>query len=311
MNQPLISIVTPCLNRVDFIREAVESVLAQNYPSFEHIITDAGSTDGTLDVLRSYPHLRWISEPDRGIFDGLNKALRMVRGDIVGWLNTDDILDKDCFAAVLQAFEQNPDALAVVGGVTIFYDDETGRHTFSSTPTIEPDELWYRLIEGHPVTNGWFFRRQVLDRGGYYDDRRRYANDRYYLIHVALDCGVRPVPIHQALYHYRQHSGSGTMSNRDSRAREYGLLRMKMMREDALYLEEFLDRPVLPPEVRRRMRREHGARCYRLAATGLYHRQGGDVAWAVSHGWRRNPLWPLVFIRMGLGRIWKGLTGRE
>jgi hypothetical protein len=86
---------------------------------------------------------------------------------------------------------------------------------------------------------------------------------------------------------------------------------MKMMREDTLYLEEFLDRPVLPAEVRRRMLREHGARCYRLAATAIYHRRIRDLAWAISHGWRRNLLWPLVFVRMGLGRIGKELTGRE
>jgi hypothetical protein len=146
---------------------------------------------------------------------------------------------------------------------------------------------------------------------GYYDDRRQYANDRYYLIHVALDYGVRPVPIHRTLYHYRQHSGSGTMSHRDSRSREFGLLRMKMMREDILYLEEFLDRPVLPAEVRHRMQREHGARCYRLSATALYHRQGRDAAWAISHGWHRNILWPLVFVRMVLARIWKGHAGNE
>jgi hypothetical protein len=81
--------------------------------------------------------------------------------------------------------------------------------------------------------------------------------------------------------------------------------------EDVLYLEEFLDRPVLPAEVRRRMRREQGVRCYRMTATALYHRQWRKAAWAIAHGWRRNFLWPLVFVRMAVGRLGEGLTGRE
>ena len=79
-----ISIVTPCLNQSKFIVEAVESVLEQEYPNLEHIIVDGGSTDGTLEELRRYPHLTVMSGPDRNLYDAFNKGLRSARGDIIG-----------------------------------------------------------------------------------------------------------------------------------------------------------------------------------------------------------------------------------
>jgi glycosyltransferase involved in cell wall biosynthesis len=311
MTRPIISIITPCLNRADFIGEAVESVLAQHYPKFEHIIMDAGSTDGTLDVLRLYPHLHVVSEPDRGMYDAINKGLRLARGEIIGLLNTDDILAEGCFETIAAAFEAHPDALAVVGGISVFCDDETGRHTVSSAPTIETNEFWYRLILGHPVSNAWFYRREVFERFGVFNDNYRYVEDRSFLIHIALDGGVRPIPIHQALYHYRQHSGSGTMTDADSRTKEYGFMRMKLLLEDIRAWEEFLARPVLPKEVRVLMRREHSERCYRLAATALYHRQWRLAGYAVLHGWGKDILWPLVFTDMAFRRIRKEVTGHE
>jgi glycosyltransferase involved in cell wall biosynthesis len=87
---PKISVVTPTLNCGQFIRDCIESVLAQNYENFEHIIVDGGSADGTVDVLREYPHLTWVSDPDDGEVFALNKALKMASGDIIGWLNADD-----------------------------------------------------------------------------------------------------------------------------------------------------------------------------------------------------------------------------
>jgi glycosyltransferase involved in cell wall biosynthesis len=311
MSPPLISIVTPCLNRAAFVREAVESVLAQEYPNFEHILIDGGSTDGTLELLRAYRHLRLVSEPDEGMYDAINKGIRMARGAIVGLLNTDDLYAAGCFAAVAAAFEQDPDALAVDGGITTFRDEAAGRVTVNAVPAIEPERLWPRLIAGNPVTNAWFFRPALFERVGLFDTRYRYSSDRFFLIRLALDGGVRPAPIPQPLYHYRQHSGSVTISTLDSRSPEYGPVRMKILGEDVRGLEDFLDRPALPPEVRRLMRHEHGVRCYRLAATAFYHRKFG-LAWdAVRRGFRRNLLLPVLFVDLAARRLAKGLGARE
>ena len=86
-----LSIITPTLNRAHFLEEAIESVRAQDFPDCEHLIVDGGSTDGTLEMLARHPHLRVVSEPDRGLYDALNKGLRLGSGEIVGLLNSDDI----------------------------------------------------------------------------------------------------------------------------------------------------------------------------------------------------------------------------
>ncbi len=84
-DQPLISIITPCLNRAEFIAEAVESVLSQDYPNVEHIIMDGGSTDGTLEVLKRYPHLRVVSEPDEGMYTAINKDWISLKGRLLAY----------------------------------------------------------------------------------------------------------------------------------------------------------------------------------------------------------------------------------
>jgi len=87
---PKISIVTIVLNRRDFIRGAIENVLEQQYPNFEHIIIDGASTDGTVDIIKEYPHIRLVSERDGGSVVALNKGLKLITGDIFGWLNSDE-----------------------------------------------------------------------------------------------------------------------------------------------------------------------------------------------------------------------------
>ena len=94
---PIITIITPSLNRAKFIEEAIKSVLNQDYPPVEHIIMDGGSTDGTLDILNSYSHLTVISQPDHGMYDAINKGIRMAKGNIIGIRNSDDYYEPNFF----------------------------------------------------------------------------------------------------------------------------------------------------------------------------------------------------------------------
>jgi len=85
-----ISIITPTLNHAQYIEDTILSVKNQDYSDFEHIIIDGGSTDGTVDILKKYPHLIWISEKDSGQSNAINKGFKMASGDILAWINSDD-----------------------------------------------------------------------------------------------------------------------------------------------------------------------------------------------------------------------------
>ena len=88
---PRITVLTPCLNGARHIGEAADSVQRQRYPDLEHIVLDAGSTDGTLEILGRYPALKVVSEPDEGAHDAMNKGIREATGEIIGFLNVDDL----------------------------------------------------------------------------------------------------------------------------------------------------------------------------------------------------------------------------
>src|SRR5262249_62250094 len=106
---------------------------------------DGGSTDGTLDVLDHYPHLRIFSQPDNGIYDALNKGIRLARGEVIGFLNTDDLYEPGIFGSVVQTFKDRAGIRALTGGATIFCDDCKGRpQALASFPCIPQKELLFR-----------------------------------------------------------------------------------------------------------------------------------------------------------------------
>ncbi|MEP7285430.1 MAG: glycosyltransferase [Chloroflexota bacterium] len=113
---PLVSIITPVYNGAYTIRRTIESIREQDYPRIEHIVMDAGSTDGTLDILRSYAdRLTWFSEPDKGQSDALNTGFARATGSYLTWLNADDVLRPGGISRCLQVFTENPDVALVFG----------------------------------------------------------------------------------------------------------------------------------------------------------------------------------------------------
>lgn len=212
----VISIITPCLNRVGFIAEAVESVQQQNYTAWEHIIMDGGSTDGTLELLARYPHVRVFSQPDKGLYDALNKGLHLAVGDIIGFLNTDDLYEPAIFDLVARTFNENPQIEAVVGGSSIFYEEAGGaRVTVSEFPCVPQNELLWRATLGAPIFNAWFFRRELCEKLGGFDLRYLYVADRDLLIRLALQ-NTAYASLDRPFYKYRMHPGSFTLSGYDS-----------------------------------------------------------------------------------------------
>ncbi len=213
---PSISIVTPCLNRADTIAHAVDSVLAQNYPAFEHIVIDGGSTDGTLERLARYPHLRVVSERDRNLYDAINKGLRLASGEVVGLLNSDDLYAPGAFAAASEILA-DPEVELVIGGAEMFSRHD-GRETITrryigprATGLLETN-----AIGNVTLINSCFWRRSLHTRIGLFDDRFPLAADKDFWMRLVID-GPAHRLLPRVLYRYLSHAGSLTFSDDDLR----------------------------------------------------------------------------------------------
>jgi len=179
---PRVSVVMPSLNQGRFIRTAIDSVLDQKYPDLELLVIDGQSTDDTLAVLRSYgDRIRWVSEPDAGQVPALNKGFRMVSGDVIGWLNADDLYLPGAVAAAVAYFEQAPEVDLVYGDAD--HIDETGR-VLAAYPTesFSLARLRYTCYICQPAA---LFRRRVFDTVGLLDERMNCSMDYDYWIRIA------------------------------------------------------------------------------------------------------------------------------
>lgn len=193
MKYPKISIVTVSYNQGQFIEDNIKSVISQNYPNLEHIIIDAGSTDETLDILKKYDkNIDWISEPDNGQSDGLNKGFKKATGDIIGWFNSDDRLPPDALSHVVDFFINNSNEIAIVGDQRII--DEAGKEL----KIIKSRAYTYDFLLNHAKSitqNSMFFKRSVFSETGYLKLDIHYAMDRDLFIRIAKIKDIPYIPI--------------------------------------------------------------------------------------------------------------------
>jgi glycosyltransferase involved in cell wall biosynthesis len=208
-----ISIITATYNRRQYLKAAIESVIAQNYPDFEHWIIDGASTDGTDELLKQYPHLKVVSEPDAGVFDAWNKGVDRVEGDLVAILNSDDLYPPGVFRSCTELMARNPSVQLVSGGCQIYRDgpggSEVEMHRYQN-PERYKLSLWSATV-GLPIINSRFFRRSVFEKLGRFALKYPVASDREFLIRAAL-AGMKDVCSTEVYYRYRWHSGSNTMN---------------------------------------------------------------------------------------------------
>ena len=169
------SIITPSYNHSAFIKDTIESVLNQRYENFEHIIIDGGSNDGTVDILKSFPHLQWVSEKDNGSADAINKGFSKATGDVFGWINSDDYYDENVFRKVCDIFKNNPDVELIIGDLT-YIDVNHGIILKDKTYNFD---LNYLLNSSADVVRqpGTFFRKSLFDKAGYLNTKLKYVFD--------------------------------------------------------------------------------------------------------------------------------------
>ena len=173
---PRVSIITPSLNQAPFIRATIESVLAQDYPRIEYLVLDGGSTDGALEVIREYEgRLDWICEKDSGQANALNRGFRRVHGEIVAWLNSDDVLLPGAVSAMVECFTAQPEVALVYGdGYLMDVEGNVIREMHLGEPNLwDLMHLYGHMMLGAAI----FYRADALASVGYLDESWHWQFD--------------------------------------------------------------------------------------------------------------------------------------
>jgi len=172
-----VSIITVCFNSVETIEDTIKSVLTQDCKDIEYIVVDGGSTDGTLEILAKYQSKlsKFISEPDKGIYDAMNKGIRLSTGDIIATLNSDDMYADETIVGQMVEFMQSNDLDAAYGDLVYIDRNNTDRITrFWKTGEYKRGAFCYGWVIPHAT---FFCRKQVFEKHGYFNEDFQIAAD--------------------------------------------------------------------------------------------------------------------------------------
>lgn len=267
-NFPKISVVTPSYNQGKYIEACLSSVLEQNYPNLEYIVIDGGSTDNSLDIIQRYASRLdyWISEPDEGQSDAINRGFHHATGDLVAWLNTDDFYLPGALHRVAEAYRQRPDAPFYFGdGWRV---DEIGRPKTAFFPDGQLIFNRQALIYGlnyilQPAT---FMNRSLVEQLGGLDIHYHYGMDTD--LWIRLSALGQPVPVPEKLAASREYETTKTATG--------SFKRLEELRQIA---EKYAGAPVTP-----------GYLCYYLDTLDRYVRQHPDE-FSTDYPLAINGLW--------------------
>ena len=199
-----ISVITPVFNNVKYIGACIECVMQQNCPDAEHVIVDGGSTDGTIEIIKKfadkYKNIRWISEPDEGQSDAMNKGIKMAKGSIIGFLNADDFYEKDVLNRAISIFKTIPKNSFIVGNCKMF--DDHNKLIYTNKPK---GLTLYNVLSGitkyDPPINpsAYFYSKSIHSLIGDYNINDSYTMD--------IDFVIRYLKIGNIKY-YDEHWGN-------------------------------------------------------------------------------------------------------
>ena len=184
---PLVSIVTPSFNQGRFLKRTIESVLAQSYPNIQYVVIDGGSNDESIEVLRSYGNrFYWLSEPDRGQTDAINKGLARANGEILAYLNSDDTLAPRAIERVVQYLQEHPDCDMVYGEADYIDEKDTVIGGYKTA-----DYSFAHLLEDCMVCQpAAFWRRRIAEKVGPFNEHLNFAMDYDYWLRIAKAGGT-------------------------------------------------------------------------------------------------------------------------
>lgn len=205
-----VSVVTPSYNQGPFLERTVRSVLDQGIAGLEYVVMDGGSQDETVEILKRYQsRLRWVSEPDRGQAHAVNKGMAATSGDVIGWLNSDDVYYPNAIASARQFLEFHPDVDIVYGEANFI--DEEDRYV-----RRYPTEPWNRerlMGSCYLCQPSVFFRRSVVERFGMLDESLNFCMDYEYWLRVS-ERGARFAHVPAYWSGARLHAATKTLGSR-------------------------------------------------------------------------------------------------
>lgn len=212
-----LSIITPVYNGKRFIEFCIKNVIEQNCPDAEHIIFDGGSTDGTVEIIckytKKYPHIRWVSEKDRGQSDAMNKGIGMAAGSILGFLNVDDYYEPDALNYVVGRFATLPEPSLLVGNCNVWGNDgkiqgvNKPEH-LSLTQLLVSDESRFPF----PINpSAYFYHKSLHNIIGLYDIQEHYALDIDFILRAVRHANSYYVD--RTLGNYRYIEGTKTFND--------------------------------------------------------------------------------------------------
>ncbi len=273
------SIVTPSLNQGRFIEETILSVKNQTYPRIEHIVIDGGSKDGTLEILKKYSDsLIWISEPDKGQSDAINKGWRMSKGEILAYLNSDDTYMPWAVETAVKFFVENPDVGMVYGKCKIINESSEVVGEIEGNQ-FDLREALLHVRHGIPQP-AVFLRRAVIDNVGYLDTNLHFSMDLDLWIRISLRFKMTYIPT--LLANFRVCPGTKSSS-----------LGYKFEPDHIYILGKVFSDPELPPEARTLKRRAYS---WAYSRTAEWHRSQCQLAQTIKYlamSLRWHP-WPFI-----------------
>ncbi len=226
---PYFSIVTPSYNYGRYIRDCIESVLAQEGVSYEHLVQDGGSTDDTLSILAEYPHLSVVSEPDSGMSEAINKGFRRARGKWVMWLNTDDVLLPGALKSVRDFLEAGRGELDVVYGGWKIVDENL--QTIRDMEALPFDACMVAMYACYMASTSLFLKRETtIEEGLLVDESFRFIMDGEFYCRLAA-AGKKFAPVPACLALFRLHGDNLSEARKKDSSMKAELIRQRQEAE--------------------------------------------------------------------------------
>ncbi len=277
---PLVTVIIPTLNQGKYIAETLDSILRQDYPHFEILVMDGGSTDNTLDVLRRYEHdprLVWHSNPYRGTFHALNVAHAHARGEIIGWQNSDDTYVGQVISPTVAYFQAHPEIGLIHGDVMMTDEHNQATGTILFGKPFDTVEQLSGIVPVVPM--GVFWRKWVWEKAGGFSETYAHGLDIDFFVRASRVAKFAPLPGIRSTY--RLHPDSQTVT-----------LDFDMIRVREETAAKMLTQPDLYPELQGKRRLLDSNFAYLYAETHLRH--GNRM---MARRYARRALWKSPLLR--------------